>query len=131
MNKPKNKLLVAFSAFLLLFGLLTLFMGSSVLFDLFGIRELEGNYIPFVVVANVACAILYLFASVGLWKQKKWASVLLFVALAILIVTFIGIGIHIKNDGIYEVRTLKAMTFRTSITALLAIVSHFILRKSQ
>jgi len=39
-------------AVLLLFGGITLFLSASVLFDLFGMREKEGNYVQFVVLAN-------------------------------------------------------------------------------
>ena len=37
---------------LTLFALITLFMSSSVIFDLFGIREKEGNYVLFIVITN-------------------------------------------------------------------------------
>jgi hypothetical protein len=47
------------------FGLLTLFLSSSVIFDLFGIRAKEGNYVLFVVWSNFISSILYLFAA--LW----------------------------------------------------------------
>jgi predicted RND superfamily exporter protein len=53
------------------FGLLTLFLSSSVIFDLFGIRAKEGNYVLFVVWANFISSILYLFAAYGLLKSKN------------------------------------------------------------
>ncbi|HUZ58336.1 MAG TPA: hypothetical protein VMU83_06105 [Hanamia sp.] len=48
-----------------LFGLVTLFMSTSVIFGFFQIREKEGNYVLFVVVANFICAFLYLAAAYG------------------------------------------------------------------
>ena len=54
------------------FGLLTLFLSSSVIFDLFDIRAKEGNYVLFVVWANFLSSILYLVAALGLIKGKKW-----------------------------------------------------------
>jgi len=33
---------------LAVFGLVTLFLSSSVIFDLFGVRAIEGNYVLFV-----------------------------------------------------------------------------------
>lgn len=56
------------------FGLLTLFLSSSVIFDLFGIRAKEGNYVLFVVVTNFICSILYLFAAFGIIKNMIWPT---------------------------------------------------------
>ena len=52
--------------FLLLFGAVTLFMSSSVLFDWFGIREKEGNFVTLIVWANLICGVLYLIAAFGI-----------------------------------------------------------------
>ena len=54
------------------FGLLTLFLSTSVIFDLFGIRAKEGNYVLFVVWSNFISSILYLFAAYGFIKNKKY-----------------------------------------------------------
>ena len=54
------------------FGLLTLFLSSSILFDLFGIRAKEGNYVLFVVWANFISSLLYLSAVFGFINAKKW-----------------------------------------------------------
>ena len=62
---------------LLLFALLTLFLSGSVIFNLFGIRAKEGNYVPLVVWANFISSILYLAAAYGLFKMKKWSVWLL------------------------------------------------------
>ena len=103
-------------AILVIFGLLTVFMGGSVLFDLFEIREKEGNYVPFVVAANFVCGFLYLIAAFGILTQKLWAKTPLIIAFIILIVTFIGLGFHINSGKIYETKTVTAMTFRTLLT---------------
>lgn len=59
-------------AFLLAaFGLLTLFLSASVIFDLFGIRAKEGNYVLFIVWANFISSIIYLIASYGIIKSKS------------------------------------------------------------
>lgn len=55
---------------LVAFGLLTLFLSTSVIFDLFGIRAKEGNYVLFIVWANLISSILYLFAAYGFIKHK-------------------------------------------------------------
>ncbi|MDX9705746.1 MAG: hypothetical protein RBT46_08590 [Weeksellaceae bacterium] len=110
--------------FLLLFGAVSLFMTTSIIFDWFGIRELEGNYVPFIVYANLICGFLYLLTSYLLFKNKKSASYLLLFASILLILSFISLGIYINNGGIYEEKTVKAMTFRSSITLILTFVSY-------
>jgi hypothetical protein len=45
----KKTLLYTLPILLTGFGLLTLFLSTSVIFDLFGIRAKEGNYVLFVV----------------------------------------------------------------------------------
>jgi hypothetical protein len=99
-------------------------MTTSIIFDWFGIRELEGNYVPFIVYANLICGFLYLLTSYLLFKNKKSASYLLLFASILLILSFISLGIYINNGGIYEEKTVKAMTFRSSITLILTFVSY-------
>ena len=73
----KNKLFTYIAAIVLIaFALLTLFLSSSVIFDWFGIRAKEGNYILLVVWANFISSILYLFAAYGFIKLKIWLQVM-------------------------------------------------------
>ncbi len=116
--------------FLFIFGGLTVFMGSSVIFDWFGIREIEGNYVNFVVIANLICGLIYLFAAYNLIKNKKISGYALLIAFLILIVTFSLFINYISNGGIYEQRTLKAMSFRTAITLIAAFLSFRIYKKN-
>lgn len=108
---------------LVLFALVTLFMSSSVIFDLFGIREKEGNYVLFVVISNFLCAFLYLISAYGLYFQKKWTTSLLGVSLGILFLSFAGLIWHINTGGMYEEQTVKAMLFRMGITLMFTILS--------
>ena len=62
-----------------LFALITLFMSTSVIFDLFEIREKEGNYVLFVVISNFIAGFLYLFSAYGLFTEKAWATKLLLI----------------------------------------------------
>lgn len=104
---------------LTLFALLTLFMSGSVIFDLFGIREKEGNYVLFIVVANFVAGLLYLLSAYGMFTTKPWAFQLLLAITCMLILAFIGLLIHAYLGGIYETQTLKAMMFRIGLTALM------------
>jgi hypothetical protein len=106
-----------------LFGIVTLFMSTSVIFGLFDIREQEGNYVLFVVIANFICAFLYLAAAYGFFIKKKWTTMVLNFAVAVLVITFIGLGIHIYSGGIYEHKTVAAMIFRTLLTMGFALIS--------
>ncbi len=111
------------------FGLLTLFLSSSVIFDLFGIREKEGNYVLLVVWANFFASILYLFAAYGFIKNSKWTAKYLVASVVILVAAFIGLLIHINSGGIYETKTIGAMGFRIGITILFLILAYFTICK--
>jgi len=119
----KSVILKIAATILVLFALITLFMSSSVIFDLFGIREKEGNYVLFVVISNFFCGFLYLISAYGLYFQKKWTTSLLGASLGILLLSFTGLLWHINTDGNYEEQTLKAMLFRIGITLVFTILS--------
>lgn len=112
-----------------LFALITLFMSTSVIFDLFRIREKEGNYVLFVVVSNFIAGFLYLFSAYGLFTEKRWTTKLLLTITVILIVSFIGLLIHANAGGIYEQKTIKAMITRIAITGAFTGISWYFITK--
>jgi len=114
-----------------LFALLTLFLSSSVILDLFDIREKEGNYVLFVVWSNFISSILYLLAVYGLVKAKKWTTLVLLASVIILLTAFIGLNIYISNGGIYEIKTVNTMIFRIGLTFVFAIASYFLISKQK
>ena len=109
--------------FLVLFGSITLFMSSSVLFDWFGIREKEGDFVPAVVWANWLCAILYLAAAAAILKNRTWAKLPLIIALIILVAAYAYLFVHIRNGGLFETKTVAAMAFRIGFTILLLLAT--------
>lgn len=113
------------------FALLTLFLSMSVIFDLFGVRAKEGNYVLFVVWSNFISSILYLFAAYGFIKNKKWTTILLVISTLLLIAAFIGLKIHISSGGIYETKTIGAMIFRISVTFVFAIIAYLTVAKKK
>jgi len=128
MKHTSNKI----SGFILAaFGLLTLFLSSSVIFDLFGIREKEGNYVLFVVVANFFASIIYLISVYGFLKNLRWTTFLMSFSLFILIVAFIALQFHINSDGLYEEKTVKAMMFRISFTLVFTLIAYFKIEKTK
>lgn len=103
---------------LILFGVVTLFMSSSVLFDWFGIRAKEGHYIPFIVWANWLCGILYLVAAFGILRNKPWVRMPLVGSLIVLVLAYMNLFTHITTGGLYETKTIVAMAFRIGISAV-------------
>ena len=113
----------AISLFAGLFGVLTIKEGGSVLF---GGAE-AGAYVPFVLWFNFLAGFVYIITAVGLWLHKRWAtllSILLAVATALVFAAF---GIYVANGGAYEMRTVWAMTLRTSFWTVIAILASTIL----
>jgi multisubunit Na+/H+ antiporter MnhB subunit len=113
----KNKIISIITAIVMTtFGLLTLYLSSSILFDWFGVRAKQGNYVFFIVGTNFLCSILYLTVAYGLYKRKEWTFKLLLMALILLSIGFIGLLIHINMGGLYETKTVGAMFFRIVLT---------------
>ena len=107
-----------------LFGLLTIKSGGSVIFIDGQDRQAAGNYVPFVVWFNFLAGFLYIIAGAGLWLQKRWAVWLsVFITLATLIV-FAAFGIVVINGEAYEVRTVAAMSLRTVVWALISMFAY-------
>lgn len=104
-------------------------MSSAVIFDWFGIREMEGNYVLFIVVTNFLCGFIYLISAYGLFNEKTWATQWLLLAVGVLIIALIALGLHINAGGLYETKTIKAMLFRISVSALFALLSWYHVNK--
>jgi len=121
-GRPLRIWAVAFIA--MLFGILTVKSGGSVLFIDGIAREKAGNYVPFVLWFNFFRGFAYLLAGAGLFLQKRWAvwlSTLIAMANAIV---FSLLGLHILDGGLYETRTVVAMTLRTGVWACIAVFAY-------
>lgn len=127
----KNLLTYLAAATLAIFGLATLFASSAILLDLFGVREAEGNYVPFIVYTNFIVSLLYLVAVYGFLKNKFLALCLLIASLVILIVALAGLWVHIWSGGLYEIKTIGAMAFRIIVTFGFIVAAYFINKKSK
>ena len=113
------------------FALLTLYLSSSLIFDLNGVRAEEGDYVLIVVWANFICSILYLFSAYGFVNAKKQTAKLLGIAMLVLIAAFILFGIHIYTGGIYMTKTIGAMIFRILVTVIFGAVAYYTINKEQ
>ena len=127
----KNYLLKTSAVILSAFGLITLILSLSIFFNLFGVREMEGNYVLFVVIANFICSILHLQAGIGLWKQKSWATTVIGSSIVLLIVAFIAFSVYAANGGLHEQKTYGALVFRTAFTAVFFAISYFSFKKTR
>ncbi len=105
---------------LIVFALVTIFMSSSVLFDWFGIRARQGNYVSFIVETNLTAGFLYLIAAYGFINHKRWAFWAMLSVVLLLVYAFALFSLHMHSGGPYENRTIGAMIFRILFTLLLA-----------
>lgn len=121
----KNGIRYVLSTIIAGFGLLTIFLSASVIFDWFGIREMEGNYVLFVVWANFIASIIYLFSAYGFALSKKWTTKLLGASAVILIIALLGLFLHISTGGIHEAKTVSALIFRIAVTLAFTAISYF------
>jgi hypothetical protein len=105
-----------------LFGLMTLREGGAVLFFDGAARAAAGNFVPFVLWFNFLAGFAYLAAGVGLlFRQICAARLALAIAIATLAV-FAALGVHAVSGGSYEMRTVVAMTLRSTIWLMIAAV---------
>jgi len=122
-DKLNGWLIRAIALFAICFGLLTIKEGGAVVFDLGIARKESGNYVPFVLWFNFSAGFAYVVAGAGIWLNKGWAVRLAtFIAIAT-VTTFIAFGFHIYAGGAYEMRTVFAMSLRTSVWTIIALLS--------
>ncbi len=110
------------AAFAILFGLMTIKEGGSVLF-LDSARLAAGNFVPFVLWFNFIAGFFYVTAGVGIWSRRSWAAPLAAAIAALTVLVFLAFGLHIFSGGLYETRTVAAMTLRSCVWLGLAFFS--------
>ena len=106
------------------FGLATIKAGGMTLFVDGADRQAAGNYVPFVLWFNFSAGFIYVVAGVGLFMQKSWAAWLSIFLASSTAIVFTLLGLHILNDGLYETRTVIAMSLRTIVWIVIAIVAY-------
>ncbi len=103
------------------FGAATIRAGGSVLFG-DGARS-AGNVVGFVLWFNFLAGFAYVAAGAGLWQRRRWSAWLaLAIALGTLLV-FAAFGIHVAAGGAFEMRTVGAMTLRSVVWTLIALLA--------
>ena len=103
------------------FGAATIRAGGSVLFG--DGAQAAGKVVGFVLWFNFLAGFAYVAAGGGLWLQRRWSAKL---ALAIAVATvlmFGAFGICIAAGGPFEMRTAWAMTLRSVVWTLIALLA--------
>jgi len=106
------------------FGLMTIKSGGSVLFIDGEARRAAGNYVDFVLWFNFCAGFFYVATGIGIWLEKAWAPAAAITIAALTLLVFAAFGIHVFYSGDYEQRTVVAMTLRSVIWIAIAITVH-------
>ncbi len=112
-------IITVFSVIAILFGMATIKEGGTALFTEAGQRE-AGNYVPFVLWFNFIAGFAYILAGVMLFRLKSCSRKLSTVIAISTSLVFLFLGVHIFNGGAYELRTVIAMTLRSSLWIAIA-----------
>jgi hypothetical protein len=111
------------AVFAMLFGLLTIFSGGSVLFGPDEAQRLAGNYIRFVVWFNFCAGGVYVIAAIGVWQRKEWAIWLAGFIAAATALAALGFAAVVWRGEMFEMRTVGALAFRFGFWVVLAYVA--------
>jgi hypothetical protein len=106
------------------FGLMTVVSGGTVLFGGAEARKLAGDYVPFVVWFNFIAGFFYVAAGAGLWRGSAWAVRLSFAIAVATLIVFGLFGVHVLGGGAYETRTVIALTVRSGLWFVIAFVAN-------
>jgi hypothetical protein len=112
----------------IVFGLLTIKSGGMVLFVDGPDRVAAGNYVPFVLWFNFIAGFFYILAGVGLWFKQRWAMWLSGLIVISTLVVFALLNLHIYNDGLFEFRTVIAMSLRSVVWSVIAFYAYLKIR---
>jgi hypothetical protein len=120
----RNRAVVRFAgAVALAFGILTIVAGGRALFGDEAARAAVGDAVPFVLWFNFMAGFAYAVAGLGLLFVSRWAAWLSAGIAAATVLVFVAFGVHALVGGAYELRTVGAMTFRSLLWMLIAIVA--------
>lgn len=106
-----------------IFGLLTLVSGGRALFTEVGINA-RGNAVPLILWFNFVSGFFYLLASYFTFTLKGCAKKLALVLAGFNALALLYLVGHILQGGLFENRTLAAMSFRAIFWIALATYFH-------
>ena len=73
---------------------------------------------------NFLSGFVYIIAGVGIWMQKRWAAKLAVLIVVSILIVYAILGLHILNGGLYEARTIAAMSMRSIVWAIIAMFAY-------
>jgi hypothetical protein len=106
------------------FGLLTVKEGGTVLFGGEAARLAAGAYVPFVLWFNFLAGFAYVVAGIGLWGRHRWAAALSFAIAGATLLTYLFFAVHIAMGGAFEKRTVFAMALRSAVWVAISIAAY-------
>jgi len=105
------------------FGLLTIKSGGAILFGDDAARDAAGNYVPFVLWFNFLAGFAYVIAGAGIWMRSRWATWLAISIATATALIFVAFGAHVYSGGLFEQRTVLAMSLRTFLWTIIAVIA--------
>ena len=104
-----------------IFGIMTIKSGGSVLFINGEARQAAGNYVDFVLWFNFSAGFFYVATGIGIWLEKAWAAKAAMTIAVLTLLVFAAFGVHILYGGEYEQRTVIAMSIRFLLWTAIAV----------
>lgn len=111
------------SAVAIVFGVVTIRAGGLVLLGNPRAVADAGHYVGFVLWFNFVAGFFYVLAGIGLWRRQRRAADLAALLAIATVLVFAAFGLHIATGGLWERRTLAAMTLRSVVWIVLATIA--------
>lgn len=109
--------------FAIIFGVATIIVGGRTLFGGVEARAAAGNIVSFVLWFNFVAGFAYVVAGTGMLLSKRWAAYLSATIAVATIAVFLALGVHILTGLAFEARTVGAMTLRSVIWIVIAVLA--------
>ena len=110
-----------------IFGIMTIKSGGSVIFIDGEARQAAGNYVDFVLWFNFTAGFFYIATGIGIWLQKTWSLTAAIILAILTLMVFGAFGLYIYFGGEYEQRTVSAMSLRSAVWIVIAIKAYHIM----
>jgi hypothetical protein len=123
-SRGRDGWLTAASIVAVVFGLLTVKEGGTVLFGGEAARLAAGAYVPFVLWFNFLAGFAYVVAGIGLWGRHRWAAALSFAIAGATLLTYLMFAVHVATGGAFEERTVFAMALRSAVWVAISVVAY-------
>ena len=107
----------------MLFGVVTVASGGRALFGSDEVRAALGNVVPMVLWFNFLAGFAYVAAGAGLLWRTRWSTGLILGLAAATLAVFALFGLQIANGAAFEMRTVAAMTLRSTFWVVVAVVA--------